>query len=604
MKAKTPKRGAAPQSTTPRTPPLSSAAARGEAKLLDISISTRELDRQFHKVLDDLADLEVKLPKDVLIPILGHEFGVDVPGAEPEPVYGPKARANIQGNIIPGFNKDHQHFLFFRLGNLKRAKQWLRWIAPLISSMEEVLAFVRAHRALRARLGVREPPMCATWVNIAFSHNAIAKLVNKADAEAFGDESFRQGLAERSTYLGDPTRTAHPGHRSRWVVGGPRREADILVIVAADDPEDLVTVVNAIRARAAAARLRLLFQQRGDTLPGPLRGHEHFGFKDGVSQPGVRGKVSAAPGDYITPRYIDPADPRALYFAKPGQLLLWPGQFLLGESRQQTEHLHASAPAATNFPRWAALGSYLVCRRLRQDVRAFWRFAIGAAAALGMPGRQFASMLVGRWPSGAPVMRTPAADNPALAGDEFADNHFIFDDDTRPSSLRPIPGYAGDAFPQARADVLGAVCPHFAHIRKTNPRDSATDLGKPQDTLLRMILRRGIPFGKPIFGVKRPSPRLLRQERGLMFICYGSTIEDQFEFLTRRWANSPLQPNFGGHDPIIGQRDERGDRERYVDFPTAAGIRRIELKNEWIIPTGGGSFFAPPLAAIAGVLGA
>jgi hypothetical protein len=107
-----------------------------------------------------------------------------------------------------------------------------------------------------------------------------------------------------------------------------------------------------------------------------------------------------------------------------------------------------------------------------------------------------------------------------------------------------------------------------------------------------MILRRGIPFGKPVFGVKRPSPGLLRQERGLMFICYGSTIEDQFEFLTRRWSNSPIQPNFGGHDPVIGQRDERGSRERYIDFPTAGGIRRIKLTSEWVIPTGGGYFFS------------
>jgi len=29
------------------------------------------------------------------------------------------------------------------------------------------------------------------------------------------------------------------------------------------------------------------------------------------------------------------------------------------------------------------------------------------------------------------------------------------------------------------------------------PRDIATDLGKPHDSMLRMILRRGIPFGMP-----------------------------------------------------------------------------------------------------------
>lgn len=571
---------------------------------LEISIKAREVENQFTNILAQGAEAELVLPKGVLVPALVPDFPGDVPGVEPEPVYGPKIRDNVQGNIIPGFNKDHQHFLFFRLRNIKKAKDWLRWISPLITSMEEVIAWVRIHRKLRLRLGVKEPPMCATWVNIAFSKHAIEALVNRADAEAFGDESFRQGLAERSTFLGDPTNRRHPGHRQRWVIGGPKNEADIVVIVAADDSEDLDTMVDLIKARADGSDLQLRFEQRGDTLPGPLRGHEHFGFKDGISQPGVRGKLSVAPGDFITPRYIDPADPRARFFAKPGQLLLWPGEFLLGEQRQQTESLFAPAPAATNFPRWAAHGSYLVVRRLQQDVQEFWKFAIAVASAVGIPAPQFASMLVGRWPSGAPVMRTPAADNPALAGDDWANNHFIYNDDTRASMLVPIPGYPGDTFPQATQDFLGAVCPHFAHIRKSNPRDIATDLGKPHDSLLRMILRRGIPFGKPIFGVKRPSRSLVKQERGLMFLCYASTIEHQFEFLTRRWVNSPIQPNFGGHDPIIGQRDTRGNRTRFIDVPTAAGLRRVPIKNEWVTPTGGGYFFAPPIEAIAAVLGA
>ena len=579
---------------------------------IELAINTPAVTSKFNLALAELVNFEAKFPVGILLPALTGDPGAEIPGAEPEPVYTPKQRATIQGNTIPGFNKDHQHFLFFRIRSVPRTKKWLRWIAPLISSMEDVLIWVRAFRAMRHRLGV-DPPMCATWVNIAFSHHAIELLAGKADAAAFNEQSFRQGLAARSTFLGDPTNVAHPGHRKKWVVGGPKNEADILVIVAADDSDDLVTMVDVIKRRAVNAQLRLIFEQRGDTLPGPLRGHEHFGFKDGVSQPGVRGKVSAAPGDFITPRYIDHIDARARIFAKPGQLLIWPGQFLLGEPRQNPEHVFSSTaaavptpppPAPKNFPAWAALGSYLVCRRLRQDVPAFWKFAVAAAGVLGINHIKFASMLVGRWPSGAPVMRTPAADNAALAGDEWANNHFIFNDGTLPIPLRPISGYGGDAFPQAVQDMLGTVCPHFAHIRKTNPRDIATDLGKPHDSMLRMILRRGIPFGPPIAGIKKPPSRLVKKERGLMFICYASTIEDQFELLTRRWANSTVQPNFGGHDPIIGQRDERGARTRFIDFPTATGLRRIKLKDEWVIPTGGGYFFSPPIEAIAGVLGA
>jgi Dyp-type peroxidase family len=540
-------------------------------------------------------------PQNIRVPILTPPVQEDVPGSDPEPVYDPTTQDDIQGNIIPGFNKDHQTFLFYTIEDAKKCKAFLEWVIPYLASMEEVLAFRRLFRSLKLRVGEPITMLCSTWINIAFSYRAIALLAGAKDADAFGDQSFRQGLAKRSSYLGDPVDNKHAGHPTKWVVGGPNNESDIIIIVASDSNALLDEACDFINQKAAVSGMKTICQQHGDTLPDDLSGHEHFGFKDGVSQPGIRGKLSTAPGDYITPRYFANTDSRRLFFAKPGQLLAWPGEFLLGEQRQNHEHLYHPAPPAGNFPKWAARGSYLVVRRLRQDVNAFWSFVSATAVQVGLSTDKVAAMLVGRWPSGAPIIRTPNADDPALGEDTFANNHFIFDDNTRPSNLQPIPGYTGDNFPQGSADFLASVCPHFAHIRKVNPRDSVTDLGKPEDSLTRMILRRGIPFGPPIIGVKTPTKELLEKERGLMFLSYGSSIEDQFEFLQRRWCNIPVQPNFGGHDPIVGQNGS-ADRERFIDFPTSTETLRIKFKEEWVTPTGGGYFFAPTISAIRTVL--
>lgn len=552
--------------------------------------------------LEDFHVDSVDLLRNIQFPVLVPNFPQDVPGSDPEPVYGAAIQRDIQGNILPGFNKGLQNYLFYRIAKTQAAKQFLAWLGPYLASMDEVLAFRRMYRAQRYRLGRKKNFLCSTWVNIAFSHAGIGKLEGLAVADSFGDQGFKQGLSSRSTYLGDPDNAGQPGHRESWKVGGPENEADLVIIVGSDSSDMHENMLEEIRKKALLHDLELIFEQAGKTLPGDLHGHEHFGFKDGISQPGVRGKLSAAPGDYITPRYYANTDERRLYYGKPGQLMAWPGQFLLGEPRQDPNHLYHAGTVANNFPNWANRGSYLVVRRLQQDVSSFWSFVKAGAIQAGVDPTKFASMLVGRWPSGAPISRSPLGDNPALGDDDFANNHFLFDDDTRPANLRPIPGYGGDAFPKAMADFLATVCPHFAHIRKVNPRDSATDLGKAQDNLIRMILRRGIPYGPPLIGVKNPDQDLAERDRGLMFLCYCNSIEDQFEFMQRRWGNSDVQPNFGGHDPVIGQHGGSRGRERYIDFPSAGGVVRIKFKEEWVIPTGGGYFFAPTISAVRNVL--
>jgi len=523
---------------------------------------------------------------------------------EGEPRFDPATTADIQGNVLPGFNKDHQRFLFLRIDDVDGARGWLRRLAPQLSSMQEVLEFRRAFRRERLRTGASAPSTTATWIAFALSAGAIARLLGEEAAAAMGDEAFRQGMAARSTFLGDPADPQAPGHRGRWRVGGPDSEADVLVTVAADTALDADEKAAEIVEQAAHSGVRVLWEQVGENLPGALGGHEHFGFKDGVSQPGVRG--ATADGELLAPRYLDPRNPHARIFGKAGQPLVWPGQFVLGMPRQDPADPLVPAADDGAFPDWARNGSYLVCRRLDQDVPAFWDFAATAGAQCGTSPVHFASMLVGRWPSGAPVSRTPDRDDLELAGDEFAHNHFQFDDDTRdwtPVGGLVEGGYRGDGHPKARADVFGQTCPLAGHIRKVNPRDSATDFGAPADTMMRLMLRRGIPYGPALAGVADPSPELVAAERGLIFVAYMASIEDQFEFVIRRWANSPLQPNTGGHDPVIGQADVYGNRDRTLELQTPSGeVKSFVFDREWVTTTGGGYFFAPAISAVGGTL--
>ena len=47
---------------------------------------------------------------------------------------------NIQGNIVPGFYKDRQEFLFVRFPNAKTGRDWLKKVKDRISSAHDINA--------------------------------------------------------------------------------------------------------------------------------------------------------------------------------------------------------------------------------------------------------------------------------------------------------------------------------------------------------------------------------------------------------------------------------------------------------------------------------
>jgi Dyp-type peroxidase family len=558
-------------------------------------------------------------PKPVLeAPALGALHQEESP--EPRHPEPPLAARQIQGNIFPGFLKDHQCLLFLKIADPAAFAGWLERLVPFIATMDEVLAFSRLFKAMRFRRKTECQTVKATWINIAFSFAGLRQL-NKLRGDIdldFKDQAFTSGLLKRSRQglLGDPRDAKMRGAPHNWVIGGPGREADLVLIIASDEQADLFSEVERIErsiyaftdqdGEALPSGVEIIFKQAGATLPGTLTGHEHFGFRDGISQPGIRGRLRD--GSFLTPRQ----NPRNDDQGKPGQDLLWPGEFVFGYPGQDADRdvpepgedpLENPKRAA---PPWAKNGSFLVFRRLRQDVGLFHRFLNATAKRLGVSPDLLGARLVGRWTSGAPTVIAANDDDFKLADDDCRNNNFEFDadepDDSKPTTHPQTAQDCHHVPEETPNDPQGLHCPFAGHIRKAYPRNdrskSVRQLGE-KSTQTHRLLRRGIPFGE-VSASTFSAPAEDTVDRGLLFLAYQVSIVDQFEFVTQNWVNNAdFKVKGAGFDPIIGQNDQPKDkRKRAFAVNLPKGRQTITSHEEWVIPTGGGYFFAPSIDAL------
>jgi Dyp-type peroxidase family len=453
--------------------------------------------------------------------------------------------ANIQGNILGGFNKDYQAFLFLRFTREHRTHEWLMEISENdgIATTQDVLA---SHARYRQMPPQRRGELREKLINIAFTYHGLLHLGKTwADLTALSD-AFRQGMSERPEILGDTDDSAP----KNWLPAFRPPALHAVLILAADKDQDLTDMVTDHIERFARYDIGLLLDERSATRKNQANHRiDHFGFHDGVSQPGVVG---------ITTR------------PEPGQVLIQPGEFVLGHPVEiaQGDSGDNGLPR-TEIPDWAVDGSYLVIRRLRQQVVAFEQFVAETASKLKIHEDAVAAKLVGRYKSGARL--DPAQ---ALSGADpgFAKPELLAEDQI-------------DDFEYAAKDSKGLVVPHAAHIRKVNPRN----------TLKHRLLRRGVPFGAWDSGSDARWPN----DRGLLFLCYQASIENQFELVQQRRINtSSVAPFTDEPDALISQRDST----RHVNFP---GITSAPLSLErFVITTGGEYFFQPSVLTLRRMAGA
>lgn len=398
-----------------------------------------------------------------------------------------RSSEEVQGNVLIAFPDGQQAFLCLHFGETGGARAFLAELLP----------------GLTTTAGLHPtPPRTCRGVGLTFS--GLSKLSPSWASDLDPFIAFREGPAVRAPRLRD-TGPSAPG---LWRFGGPHQPAvDAVLTLAASKPEVLEGEVSRWRKRAEVHGIGLVFDQWCSQLPGEMAGHEHFGFKDGISQPAVRGiDACACSGP-------DGRSPK-------GARLLPAGEFLLGRPRLSA--VGGEAPPAP-CARWMQDGSFQVLRRLSQDV-AGWRAQIARLADTlssdhPISHDHLAAKLVGRWQSGTPLAVAPDADDRSSP-----DVEFDFND-----------------------DPFGYKTPCFAHIRKMYPRDDAFF-----ERDWHRIIRRGIPFG-PVYDPETDAGGA-EAERGLLLNAFMASIENQFEFLMRGWANDADFIEAGdGVDPVIGE---------------------------------------------------
>lgn len=426
--------------------------------------------------------------------------------------------------------EDIQHFLmsrpparaaryeFLTLGSATGGRAWLTGLIDKVGTAKAVGSSVVDSR----------------WVTIGFTWNGLQALgLDDASLATFPEE-FRQGMAARADILGI-TGANHPDH---WAGGlaSPNLHA-IAILFARDVAERERCRQEHERYLKQCDRVELLSSLDLEAIPPFDYAHEHFGYRDRLSQPVIEGT-----GLEPTPGSGPP---------------IKPGEFFLGYPDEE-------GPAA-GMPQPEILsqnGSYVAYLRMQEHVGAFRDF-LREHGQLPEQQELMAAKLMGRWRSGAPLVLAKNEDDPTLGADLQRNNDFNY----------------------ASMDPHGYACPLGAHIRRMNPRDTAVNMNR------RKMIRRGGTYGPPLpEGAPEDG-----KERGIAAFVGCASLVRQFEFAMNVWANDPNFHELGNErDPIFGTQDGTFD----MTIPNRPIRKKIKGLPAFTTIRGGAYFFLPGIRAL------
>ena len=450
----------------------------------------------------------------------------------------------IQGNILRPFGGRHQAFLALSFANDRAgARRWLTGAAGRVSGTTDV-----------PPKGPSRFSPGQSLLNVGLTANGLVVLhPETGDGLAAHDAFWRGPLGPRlddqgrltttPALLGDVGRS-DPGS---WVVGGLGPSVDALLTIAAGDEETISQAVRREEDAASAAGLKVLHVDRGVVHRDDRdRRYDHFGFVDGLSQPGVQG-------------FADDA-------ALPPSSLVAAGEFILGCPGERRPATAAPRPVPA---RWMRGGSFQVFRRLAQDAQGWWE----RMESLRQPGEtaeEVAARAVGRRLDGKPL------------ADPSAQNDFTY-----------------------KSDPSGRTTPQFAHIRKVNPRDDEVfrDRG-------RKMLRRGIPFGPPFDRSNPDGQQRgmlfnsyvasIEDQYEAVQRSWAGNAGFPSSYLAKYGRIAAEPPTWDGFDPVLGPSpDEAAER-----LPAAVVDKIPKLAYGGFVTTTGAVYaFAPSLPVLRQLAG-